>query len=71
MILIKEMEMVHTEDGHNKMWIIELYDNNTVITRWGRIGAELQSKMFLRKGVSFFNKKIQEKSNKGYVKNSI
>jgi predicted DNA-binding WGR domain protein len=70
MKLIDKIELTCTEDGHNKVWIGELYDNNTVITRWGKIGAaNLQSKEFPNAGVEFLNKKSDEKYKKGY-KNS-
>lgn len=71
MVIVKEIEMVCVEDGHNKMWICELYDNNSVITRWGKIGNELSSKMFPHKGLTFFEKKVNEKRRKGYAENFL
>ena len=71
MKLVKEIELINVEDGHNKIWIGELYDNNTVITRWGKIGYDLQSKMITDAGEEFFYKKIKEKKRKGYAENSV
>ena len=71
MKLVKEIELINVEDGHNKIWIGELYDNNTVITRWGKIGYGLQSKMITDAGEEFFYKKIKEKKRKGYAENSV
>jgi poly [ADP-ribose] polymerase 2/3/4 len=54
---------------HNKVWHGELYDDNKVITRWGRIGYDLQSKEFPNVGEAFLEKKIAEKKSgkKGYT----
>lgn len=46
---------------HNKVWYGELYDNDDVITRWGRVGYDLQSKTFPGVGESFLLKKKAEK----------
>jgi predicted DNA-binding WGR domain protein len=69
MKLIRKITLENTQDGHFKRWIGELYDDDTVITRWGR--AELdddtfQSKMFPKAGENFLNKKEREKLGKGY-----
>jgi poly [ADP-ribose] polymerase len=54
-------------DNHNKVWIGELHDDDTVITKWGRVGYDLQSKSFPGAGESFLCKKEREKLNKGYT----
>jgi len=60
--------MLECVDGiHNKQWIGELYDDNTVITRWGKIGNDLQSKEFPNVGENFLLQKEKEKIRKGYV----
>lgn len=65
--MIKTVQLTNTTENHNKIWIGELYDNDTVITYWGRIGALLQSKEFENAGEEFLEKKISEKLKKGYV----
>jgi predicted DNA-binding WGR domain protein len=68
MKLIAKIEMEHKSDNHNKKWSGELYDNGTIITRWGPIGGWEKSKIF-KKGVraeTFFFKKIVEKEKKNY-----
>jgi poly [ADP-ribose] polymerase len=54
---------------HNKVWYGELYDNGDVITRWGRVGYDLQSKTFPGAGEGFLLKKKAEKTSgkKGYT----
>jgi predicted DNA-binding WGR domain protein len=71
MTIVKEVEMIHVEDGHNKIWIAELYNDGTVITRWGRIGHDLQCQMKAQVGEGYYLKKIEEKRRKGYAENSI
>jgi len=63
--LVKKVTLVCSEikDGtqHNKVWYGELYDNDDVITRWGRVGYDLQSKTFSGVGEGFLLKKKAEK----------
>lgn len=63
--LVKKIILVCSEikDGtqHNKCWQGELYDNDDVITRWGRVGYDLQSKTFSGVGEGFLLKKKAEK----------
>ena len=68
MKLIRKIELNCIDDikNHAKTWIGELYDDGTVITRWGRLNADLQSKMFPNAGIDFLNKKEGEKLKKGY-----
>ena len=58
--LIKHVLLHNTSDGHSKMWIGELYDDGLFIARWGKIGAELQSKEFPDAGEAFLLKKYNE-----------
>lgn len=75
--LIKKITLICADDGsadgiqHNKCWHGELYDDNLVVTRWGRVGYDLQSKEFLGAGESFLLKKEVEKIKKGYTKARI
>ncbi len=66
MKLIRKIELECVDGEHFKGWVGELYDDDTVITRWGRIGADYQSKMFPNVGELFLNKKENEKLKKGY-----
>ena len=63
--LVKKIILVCSEikDGtqHNKCWQGELYDNDDAITRWGRVGYDLQSKTFSGVGEGFLLKKKAEK----------
>jgi poly [ADP-ribose] polymerase 2/3/4 len=63
--------MADAEENNNKVWIGELHDNGDVITRWGRIRANMeesmQSKTFPSAGETFLMKKEKEKTKKGYV----
>ena len=78
--LVKKITLVCADasgdiDGiqHNKVWYGELYDDDTVITRWGRVGYPLQSKTFPGKGESFLLKKREEKlgDRKGYTEAKV
>jgi hypothetical protein len=64
--LIRKITLECVGDNHSKTWTGELYDNDDVITRWGRLDAELQMKEFRGVGEEFLNKKEKEKLNKGY-----
>ena len=71
--LTKKLTLIFADAGdadgvqHNKVWYGELYDNNNVITRWGRVGYDLQSKEFPGVGESFLLTKEKEKLKKGYT----
>ena len=69
----KRVRLILTEadTNHNKQWIGELYDDNTVVTRWGRVGYGEQSKSFPNKGEHYLNKKVTEKLAKGYTEARI
>lgn len=66
--------LIYTDlvDNNNKYWEID-QDGTTVVTRWGRVGASKgQSKSFSfgseAQAASFFDKKVKEKTKKGYTK---
>ena len=71
--LTKKLTLIFADAGeadgvqHNKVWYGELYDNNDVVTRWGRVGYDLQSKEFPGAGESFLLTKEREKLKKGYT----
>lgn len=67
--LTKKLTLIFSDavDNHNKVWYGELYDNNDVITRWGRVGYDLQSKTFPGAGEEFLLTKEREKLKKGYT----
>lgn len=69
MAIAKSITLIMADVGENsnKIWIGELHDNGDVITRWGRVGYDQQSKTFPGAGESFLMKKEREKTNKGYV----
>jgi len=71
MKLIKSIKLNNETDGHSKTWIGSLFDNGTVITEWGKIGNELQSKEFpfesMEEAEIFLDKKYNEKLKKKYV----
>lgn len=63
MKLIEKVKLVcySIEKNNKKVWIGELYDDDTVITRWGVIGETLSSKTFPSAGAAFLRKKEHEK----------
>ncbi len=67
--IIEEVKLVFADvtDNHNKVWYGILYDNDDCETRWGRIGYDLQSKIFPAAGKRFLDKKKVEKEKKGYT----
>ena len=66
--IIKEIRLIMTDitDNNNKLWVGKLFDNDTVITEWGRVGNTLQSKTFTGVGDKFLQQKMKEKTSKGY-----
>lgn len=68
MKIIEELRFILTEIGanQNKFWNVALYDNNDVVTEWGRVGYAGQSKSFAAVGRAFMESKIREKTSKGY-----
>ena len=75
--LVKKITLIFADAGdidggqHNKQWVGELYDDGDVVTRWGRIGYDLQSKDFPGAGEGFLLKKQSEKLKKGYSEAKI
>jgi predicted DNA-binding WGR domain protein len=69
--VIKKVDMQCTEDGHSKEWHITQYEDNLVITEWGKINSTLSSKEFpfetTEEAEAFLNKKVAEKTKKGYL----
>ena len=53
----------------NKYWNVTLYDNDDVMSEWGRQGKTSQSKTWNGVGRSFMEKKIAEKDKNGYHEN--
>ena len=70
--IIKEIFLTNTEDGHNKFWSAVLYDTNLVVCQYGPLDCENPiSKEFPDAGEKYFNKKVKEKLNKGYIENML
>lgn len=65
--LVEKIHLIKSdpEKNNNKFWIGELYDDNTVITRWGRVGDVGQSKTYSGKGKSFLDSKVRSKKRAG------
>lgn len=57
-------------NNNNKFYEVILNDDDSVISRWGRVGAEGQSSTVYG-GVHKFNQIIRSKTAKGYVKTDI
>ena len=51
----------------NRFWRGFLEDSGDVVTEWGRVGYDEQTKRFSNAGRAFYEKKIKEKYKKGYV----
>ncbi len=68
MKIIEELRFILTEIGcnQNKFWNVALFDNDDVVTEWGRVGYTGQSKTFAGVGRAFLQSKIREKEGKGY-----
>lgn len=71
MTLVKEAKYIKSDVRHNnnKFWFIELYDNASVITRYGRVGktAQVREKAFASQygAEDFFSGKCREKTRAG------
>lgn len=63
--------MSDVTENNNKFWDGILHDNGDVLCKWGRVGDSGQSKMFPSVGKSFLDKKVREKTAKGYRKNTL
>jgi len=66
--VIEEIRLILVEavSNNNKWWTGRLFDNGDVMTMWGRVGYNGDSKMFTGAGRSFLEKKQREKQKKGY-----
>jgi poly [ADP-ribose] polymerase len=71
--LIASKKYIYTDitANNNKFWQGDRYDDHTVITRWGRVGDNEQSKTFNHSSetaaIAFLESKIKEKVKKGYT----
>lgn len=63
--LIREEKYIKSDvnNNNNKWWTIQLFDDGTVVTKWGRVGDVGQSKSFPNAGESFLEKKCREKES--------
>jgi len=63
--MIREEKYIKSDvnNNNNKWWTIQLFDDDTVITKWGRVGDAGQSKTFPGAGVGFLEKKCREKES--------
>lgn len=66
MKIIKSVNLEYIDETSDKVWQADLMENNDVLCSWGKMGTELQSKLFPNAGESFMNKKMTEKIRKGY-----
>jgi len=68
---IKKIELTNTTEGHSKWWTGTLFDDNSVVTEWGKIGSVNGSKEFpfatTEEANVFLVKKSGEKIRKGYL----
>jgi len=53
------------DENNNKFWEAIVHDDGQVDCRWGRVGANGQSKSF-NGGQAYLDKKMREKAKKGY-----
>ena len=63
--IVREEKYIKSDVGNNnnKFWTGILYSDNSVETKWGRVGDVGQSKMFPGAGASFLDKKCREKES--------
>lgn len=67
----KKFSLTDLGNNNNKFWNVTLYDNDDVMSEWGRQGKTKQSKTWHGVGRSFMDKKIGEKGKKGYHENKV
>lgn len=67
----KKFSCTKLGNNNNKYWNVTLYDNDDVMSEWGRQGKTKQSKTWPGVGRSFMDKKIAEKGKKGYHENQV
>lgn len=65
--LVEKINLIKSDpvNNNNKFWTGELYDDDTVICRWGRVGDDGQNKTFSGAGRDFLYKKVNEKKRAG------
>ena len=65
--LIEEQKLILAEVGanSNKYYFIKLFDDDSVVANYGRVGVTEQTTDY-RGGKLFFDKKVREKCKKGY-----
>lgn len=63
--MIREEKYIKSDvnNNNNKWWTIQLFDNDDVITKWGRVGDTGQIKTFPGAGSGFLEKKCREKES--------
>lgn len=63
----KMLVKTSVKDNNNKYWEGILFENDDVKCRWGRVGATRgQEKTFPGVGATYLEKKLREKTKKGY-----
>jgi len=69
----KKFSLTNLGNNANKYWNVTLYDNDDVMSEWGRQGhsASTQSKTWYGEGRSFMETKIRTKKKKGYIENEV
>ncbi len=69
MAIVKQDKFIFSDlnENNNKFWYIELHDNGLVVTKYGRVGFSGQETSFPSGGQHFYDKKIKEKTKKGYT----
>jgi len=65
--LVEKIHLIKSDpvNNNNKFWLGELYDDDTVICRWGRVGDTGQTKTFPSKGKNFLDSKVKSKKRAG------
>ena len=74
MAIIRKEKFIFVEanENHNKLWYIEEHDNNSIITKWGRVGNTMaeSTKSFDNSASTSkeYDKLVKSKIKKGYTK---
>ncbi|MFA7218916.1 MAG: WGR domain-containing protein [Synergistaceae bacterium] len=65
--LVEKVHLIKSDpvNNNNKFWIGELYDDDSVVCRWGRVGDTGQSKSFPSGGKKFLDSKVRSKKKSG------
>jgi len=68
--IMETVHLIHNEGKHNKFWSYDIYNDYTVVCRWGRLGTKGQSnrKEFKSSWTAedFATNKMGQKIRKGY-----